>query len=112
MTVYQQVIELLKGKQDQEVKLSWVKEQLHAKYGTNPGSVILSDYCYNRINNGISFEKHIFEFLGGGFYKYLGEDYPYTGMIIHKPLGSKVVYIKGEWKHGTQVYYDEPVIRK
>ena len=42
------------------------------KHGCKPGSIIPSDYCYNRINNGIDFENylHIFEFMGNGMYFY------------------------------------------
>lgn len=59
------------------------------KHGCNPVSIIPSDYCYNRINNGIDFENylHIFEFIGNRTYKYLGENYLYSGTIFHKPKG-------------------------
>jgi hypothetical protein len=41
------------------------------KHGCNPGSIIPSDYCYNRTNDGINFEKylHIFEYVGRSSYK-------------------------------------------
>ena len=29
------------------------------KHGCNPGSIIPSDYCYNRINNGINFQNYL-----------------------------------------------------
>lgn len=75
------------------------------KHGCNPGSIIPSDYCYNRINNGIDFEKflHIFEFLGSCMYKYLGENYPYSGTIFHKPKGGFEIAI-GKWSNGVIDY--------
>lgn len=55
------------------------------EYGTKPGSIIPSDYCYNRINNGISLDKPtLFEYIKRGQYKCLGMDYPYNGAIYHK----------------------------
>ncbi len=85
------------------------------KYGCNPGSIIPSDYCYNRINNGIDFENflHIFEFMGNGLYKYLGENYPYSGTIFHKPKGGTEIAI-GKWSNGVINYesYDCVQIKK
>lgn len=58
------------------------------KYGTKEGSIIPSDYCYNRVNNGITLKKPaVFEFLGNGNYRCLGSNYPYNGAIYHKPKG-------------------------
>ena len=85
---------------------SQVKKELFEKYGTNAGSIILSDYCYNRKNKGILFEKHIFEYLGQGTYKYLGENYPFTGLIYEKPQGQNNETVAGEWKNGLKVLYD------
>ena len=30
-----------------------------SKHGCNPDSVMPSDYCYNRLNKGINYEKHL-----------------------------------------------------
>lgn len=55
------------------------------EYGTKPGSIIPSDYCYNRINNGISLDKPaIFEYIKRGQYKCLGLNFLYNGEIYHK----------------------------
>lgn len=68
---------------------------LHEKYQVAAGSVIPSDYCYNRINDGIALKKPtLFEFLGGGQYRCLGEGYPYNGKIYHKDQ------VVGECKNG------------
>ena len=46
-----------------------------------------SDYCYNRKNKGINYNKqpHYFLRLGRGKYKYVGKDYIFTGEIEEKP---------------------------
>jgi hypothetical protein len=85
------------------------------KHGCKPGSIIPSDYCYNRINNGIDFENylHIFEFMGNGMYFYLGENYPYSGTIFHKPKGGFEIAI-GKWSNGVINYesYDNVRIKE
>lgn len=78
---------------------------VNEKYKINEGSIIPSDYCYNRTNKGINFNRniHLFEFLGKGFYKYIGDKYRYTGDVKSKSIGEpeKVV---GQWKDG---YYTD-----
>lgn len=69
---------------------SEIIDKVKAKHGVNKGSIIPSDYCYNRTNKGkladVSLEKFkIFEWLARGRYKYLGEKYSYTGVVISNP---------------------------
>jgi hypothetical protein len=66
---------------------------------TNRGSVIPPDYCYNKVNNGIPFKFHYFEYLrdarrGDPQYKVLGEHFDYEGAIYWKEE------IVGEWVKG------------
>lgn len=79
------------------------------KHGCNPSSIIPSDYCYNRINNGINFEKylHIFEYIDRSTYRYLGENYPFNGRIYHKPKGGNEILI-GEWSNG-EIKFDSNI---
>ncbi len=86
-----------------------IKNAVTVKYGTNANSIIPSDYCYNRFNSGISFDKHIFEYIGQNNYKYLGERYPYTGLIYHKPTNQNFDFIVGEWIAGRKIFYSSPV---
>ena len=48
---------------------------------------IPSDYCYNRKNYVINYEKqpHYFLFLERGRYKYVGKNYNYNGFVEHNP---------------------------
>lgn len=60
---------------------------IHNKYGIHESSIIPSDYCYNRINNGISISKPtLFEHVDTGKYRCLGKNYPYNGPIYHKDI--------------------------
>jgi hypothetical protein len=70
---------------------------VHDEFGTNPNSVIPSDYCYNITNNGITNYRdylHIFEQLARGRHKYLGPNFRYSGPVLNK---GKVV---GRWENG------------
>ncbi len=84
--------ELLTGKQ--------IIDMIEAEYpGTNRDSIMPADYCYNKVNNGISFKFHYFEYLkdarrGEPQYKVLGENFDYEGAIYWKKE------IVGEWRKG------------
>ncbi|MDH5161742.1 DUF7225 domain-containing protein [Heyndrickxia oleronia] len=102
MTIYEQIKLALNGRINEIVSPSELKRSLQELYGTNPDSVILSDYCYNRYNNGINFNQHLFEYINRSSYKYLGENYLYTGLIFQKPKGLKSETIVGEWVNGVK----------
>ncbi|MCD4713810.1 MAG: HNH endonuclease [Clostridiales bacterium] len=73
------------------------------KYGTKEGSINPSDYCYNRVNNGITLKKPtVFEYLGHGKYRCLGSNYPYNGNIYHKPKGQRE-FIVGTCINGDRI---------
>lgn len=69
-----------------EFSTKWFKTELSKKYNRPADCYIPSDYCYNRKNNGINYEKqsHYFLYLGLGKYKYVGKDYKYTGEVEHR----------------------------
>lgn len=104
MTIFDQIKEILESKEGSIVTSSEIKNDLNLKYGTNKQSIIPSDYCYNRLNNGIKFNKHLFEFINRNSYKYLGENYPYNGKIFHGPQRQKE-RVCGEWKNGIKYLY-------
>ena len=82
-----------------KISLKELYELLGARFETNSGSIIPSDYCYNRVNKGIEFHKkpRLFNFLGDGMYECLGENYLYTGDVENASDGTVV----GSWKNGT-----------
>lgn len=102
MTILDKVIESFK---DCEIGTVYSRQEaiskVVSKFGCNESSIIPSDYCYNRINNGIDFDNylHIFEYTHDKKYKYLGVDYPYNGKIYHKPKGEIELPV-GEWVNG------------
>lgn len=111
MTIYEQIKFYLKDCIGSTVTAAEIKDSLKTKYGTNASSIIPSDYCYNRINDGIRFDKHIFEYIDHNNYKYLGERYPFTGLIFHKPTGQTNEFIYGEWNNGRKIIYKTPVVK-
>lgn len=74
----------------------------------NETSILPSDYCYNRINVDLvdDFEKrlHLFEYVKKNTYKYLGENFKYTGNIEHL---DKCV---GRWENGKILHLDKDKI--
>jgi len=106
MTIYQQIKKIMEGKDGRVVTSAFLKNEMKNKFGVNPNSVIPSDFCYNRVNDGIKFHKdnRIFEYIGRNTYKYLGEKYPYTGKIWHKSDRSKRETVVGEWHNGEMQY--------
>ncbi len=106
ITIYEQIKELLHNRSGSILSSSQIKAELKSIYGTNPGSVILSDYCYNRYNDGIKFDKHIFEYCEHNKYLYLGENVPYNGNIIHNPEKKGKEIIVGEWENGKLKWFD------
>ncbi len=108
MTIYEQLLEVLKDKQGETFTPSEIKQLLMDRFNTNPGSIIVSDYCYNRFNNGIGFTKHLFIYIDKSTYKYVGEHYLYTGFIYHRPKGVKVELVVGEWINGKKEMYESP----
>lgn len=101
-TIYEQLKEVLDGREGEIVTASEMRELLATKYGTNKDSVKLSDFCYNRYNNGITFTKHLFQYIDQNMYKYLGENAQYTGLIFHKKSGETSESIVGEWINGEK----------
>lgn len=75
-----------------------ISERYFIKYS----SFLPQDYCYNRTNDGIHFQDHIhlFEYIGVDCYRLIGENYSYSGSVIHKPKGSPEIII-GKWTRGT-----------
>lgn len=81
-----------------KISLKELYELLGARFQTKNGSIIPSDYCYNRVNKGIDFGKkpHLFRFLGDGEYECLGENYPFTGEVYNANNETVV----GTWENG------------
>ena len=60
--------------------------------GCSPASVLPSDHCYNRTNNGVR-PHHVPMFLhvgeqSSGLYQFVGLGYTYTGPVDHFPAST------------------------
>lgn len=81
-----------------------IRQQMKERYGTNPGSVLPADYCYNRVNKGIDYRTKpaLFEFdAATGQYKCLGI-YPYNGDVFYRPRGESHDIRVGTCEHGKR----------
>lgn len=110
MTIYDQIIECLKGKEGKIITSSEIKLELVKKYKLNPKSIILSDFCYNRYNSGIKFDKHLFHYNKKNSYTYLGEKYPYNKFVYHKSIYNSIETIVGKWENGIYFKFQSPSI--
>ena len=86
-----------------EISAQELKHILNKRYGTNESSIIPPDYCYNRVNKGITFTKlpRLLVRVDRGMYQCLGEDYPFDGPVYAQPKGTKEEIIVGFWENGT-----------
>ena len=108
MTIYEKIKDHLKNMVGEIISLKDIKRELKVKYDIVSSSIILADYCYNRYNDGIDFyQKRLFEYIDPGSYRYLGENYPYTGKIKHKSKDSKKEIVVGEWKNGELINFNK-----
>ncbi len=109
-SIFDMVIDTFKyTPMDAEFTRAEIINLVTSKYNNcNPTSVIPSDYCYNRLNNGINYEKylHLFIYTDDKKYRYVGLNYPYTGKIKHKPRGGFEIVV-GELKEGILIPYSE-----
>ncbi len=100
MNIYNQVIEVCKGKEEEILTSSQIKDMVSDKFDTKRSSILPPDYTYNRTNKGIKFNKHIFVRINENEYKFIGENYPYSGRIYWRQKGIKHDVIVGEWENG------------
>ncbi len=89
------------------MKKAEIESLLKEKGILNETRVQVSDLCYNRSNvaNFSSFESdiHLFEHLEKGYYRILGENYPYSGLILWLKKEDRIERIIGEWYCGKLI---------
>ena len=108
MNIYEEIKDVCCDKKGIILTSSEIKDLVCDKYGEDRTSVLPPDYCYNSINSGIAFDKHIFIRHDYSEYKYIGENQPYTGPIIWRSSGDKQERIIGKWNNGKYVLWVNP----
>ncbi|MBM3457162.1 MAG: hypothetical protein FJX77_01310 [Armatimonadetes bacterium] len=76
--------------------------------GCTEDSVLPSDHCYDRTNNGIPLKNSpMFLHIGAersGLYRFVGLNYQYTGPLYHYPRNGPPRQV-GEWVAGKLYYF-------
>jgi hypothetical protein len=86
---------------DRPIPRAEMVRQVSVECGCARGSVIPSDYCYDRINDGIRPREHapMFVHEGRGLYRFVGRNYPYDGPLYHHPKSGLRQQV-GQWVAG------------
>lgn len=89
------------------VDSSEIREFIGMKYSMNKNSLLPSDFCYNRINDGISVDHPAyFEYMDGNKYRCWGENYPFNGQVFHKEKHGEEIVV-GECINGMKMLFPE-----
>ena len=75
-----------------EFSTRWFKAELSKQFKRSENCYIPSDYCYNRTNKGVNYDRqtHYFLHIGRGKYQYVGKNYQYKGNIEQYPQNKKL----------------------
>jgi hypothetical protein len=106
MTVYQQLVEVCSYSAGELLTAIEIKKRVVERFGTNPSSILPSDYSYNRWNQGIQLRNPLFVRVGAGEYRYIGPDQPYTGLVFWRPKNAAADQVVGEWVNGGLSIYE------
>lgn len=90
MDIKDRIIRSMKGMENKELSTHEIVEKvLHDFSELNKDSILPSDYCYNHTNEGASKHKFFLK-IKHGVYKFVGENYNYTGSIEYIDSENKV----------------------
>ncbi len=110
MTIYDQIKETMAQHSSGDILTTrQIRQEVHARHGTNEGCVIPSDLCYNRINVGIDADSKnrlkLFLHIEQGLYKYVGTNYIYEGEVFARPKGNHTDETVGKIQDGNFIRY-------
>ena len=94
---------------DRDIPRAEIVRQVVEDCDCGSSSVLPSDHCYNRTNEGIlppPANMPMFEHVGSGRYRFVGLNHPYTGPLYHYPKGGPRRQV-GEWVKGRLKWYAE-----
>jgi hypothetical protein len=93
---------------DQAIAAGDLVASVVQRTGCSPGSVLPSDYAYNRVNRAdFSRRRPLFIQTKRGFYRFVGSDYPYTGPVYWQPAGQPERVV-GEATEGAVRWLEDP----
>ncbi len=93
---------LQQEKGDQPLRRRDLEKAVARDCGCAEKSVLPSDHCYDRTNDGISPDlPAMFLHCGRGLYRFVGRDYPYSGPQMHYPQGGKPRQV-AVWVNGVR----------
>jgi len=80
----------------------WTKMKARFPDRITAGRILPQDRCYNITNAGLGPNRNfrIFEYIGRATFCYLGEDYPYNGVVTWKGVQC------GQWENGVLTKLD------
>ena len=104
--VIDQLVE--QGCGDREFTASELKKLIHDQCDIKLGSIIPTDYCYNRINQGIikgntfdDVRPRLLHYVKYGVFQCIGSNKPYSGTVKARPQGTYKDITVGEWIKGA-----------
>lgn len=106
--LYQRIVNVLENQEHKIFTRKQIIEKLQKKYKRiKPGSINLTDFCYNRTKSNSQFHKHprLFHYDGKNRYEYLGYGFHYLGLIYQRKKGEKRDIVVGDWLYGSEVIY-------
>jgi len=109
MEIHKQLVSLFSGQEGKVFSTDQIKSMVAEKYNTNRGSIIPSDFCYNRLNKG-SRSYYFFERIQHGQFKFIGENFSYTGDIFARPKGTNEDIKVGYWENGIRILSSTPTL--
>lgn len=107
LTIYEQLLSTLSDRVGTLLTAAEIRRCVAEAFGTNPSSVIPSDYCYNRLNLGVPDPKPLFLRVGAGEYQFVGPAYQYSGLVYGRPRGTTTDRVVGERVEGVLRLYDQ-----
>ena len=80
-----------------------IEDEVLSERGGPRKSILVTDRCYNRHNDGIQPNTpRMFEYLGEGDVRYLGLDFANAGPMFHQPKKKgEPERIVGHWTNGV-----------
>lgn len=101
MTICEQLKAVMDNHPARQLATHAIKNLVAARFGANKNSIVPSDYCYRLVNQGISFNQHLFIYRSHSKYEYVVANYRYTGTDYERRRGVTNDQLVEEWENGV-----------